>query len=378
MPERIAVVIFANSFRVGGSERQAVELAKHIDRTRFQPVVVCFQKDGPLSAELPDGLQGVEAFPLTGFFRRTWFREAKRFIRFVRSLRPHVLQCFDFYSNVFAIPLARLAGVPVILGARREEALTKSASQRMAELWSYRLATGIVTNAEALREQLATRDGVKSTRIWTVRNGLDVRRFDHERRSRLFEHLREDETLTIGVIGNLRPEKGHLTFLDAAQRLSRSFPTARFLIVGEGPMRTRIEVRIQELGLNTLVKMAGTVTNIPAVLRSIDIAVLPSLSNEGFPNAIMEAMASSLPVVATDTGGTRELVVDGFTGYIVTPGNTAALADRIGKLCLSPETRYKMGEAGRERVQKEFTVVHMAEKFENLYLSLLEKSQRLN
>ena len=136
-------------------------------------------------------------------------------------------------------------------------------------------------------------------------------------------------------------------------------------------MRKTIETRIRELGLTERVSLLGHVYNVPELLRSVDILVLPSLHNEGFPNAVMEAMAAALPVVATDTGGVRELVIDGLTGYVVPPGDAAALAERISWYCKDADLRRKMGEAGRSRVAAELTVDKMARKFEALYLALL-------
>ena len=136
-------------------------------------------------------------------------------------------------------------------------------------------------------------------------------------------------------------------------------------------MKDEIKSQISSMSLDKQVEMVGAVRNIPAFFRSIDIAVLPSLRNEGFPNSIMEAMASSLPVVASDSGGTRELIVDGETGFIVQPGIARSLADRLGQLCADRELRVKMGEAGRSRVMAQFTADKMAEKFGALYRRLM-------
>ena len=175
-------------------------------------------------------------------------------------------------------------------------------------------------------------------------------------------------------MANLRPEKGHLVFLDAASFLARSCPQARFVIVGDGSMRGKIEARIIELGLNNRVQLTGVIENIPAFLQTgnVDILVNPS-DSESFPNAVMEAMAASLPVVATDVGGTNELVDEGVTGYLVPPGEGGVMAERLARLCNDADTRLKMGEAGRRRIVERFTVDLMARKFEKLYQSLLSR-----
>lgn len=371
--KKIRVLIFANSFRLGGSERQAVELIKHLDRTDFEPVVACFQKEGPLIDELPDGLDPVRAFSLSGFTNFNALRRGVEFAAFLRKLRVQIVQCFDFYSNVFAIPLARVAGVPVILGCRREEALTKTSAQRMVERGVYHLATGVITNAEAIKEQVVDREGIRSEKVWVIHNGLDLKRFNVQHESYREDLCDERKEIIVAIVANLRPEKGHLVFLQAASRLAKKNPNVRFLIVGEGPERMTIERKIKELGLSKMVEMRGAVRDIPGLFRSVDIAVLSSLLNEGFPNSVMEAMGASIPVVATDTGGTRELVMDGYTGFVVQPGDAEAMAERINKLCVDQERRRKMGEAGHSRIVEGFTVEKMAKRFETLYLSLLNE-----
>jgi glycosyltransferase involved in cell wall biosynthesis len=368
----VPILIFTNSFQIGGSERQAVEFVKCINRTQFQPYLACFRRDGPLQDELPGYLGAVRAYPLCGFFNATAIRRAFGFLTFLRESRVQVVQCFDFYTNLFAIPLARMARVPVILAARREEALTKTPAQRRAERWCYRLATGVVANAEAIKEQVVKRDGIRPERVWTVHNGVDLKRFDYPDRTGQSDSIPKKTELTIGVVANLRPEKGHSVFFEAARHLTNVYPHVRFVVVGDGYFRRQIEARVNELGLTKSVCMMGAVNNVPAILKTMDVAVLPSLSNEGFPNSVMEAMAAGLPVVATDTGGTRELVVDGATGYVVQPGDAAALANRLAILCDDSGMRRKMGALGRSRIEREFTVDKMALKLETLYQSLLK------
>jgi len=117
--------------------------------------------------------------------------------------------------------------------------------------------------------------------------------------------------------------------------------------------------------------MMGEIREVGPFLHAVDIVVLPSLANEGLPNALMEAMAASKPVVATDTGGTRELVIDGQTGYIVPPGTSIPLAERVAQLCADPHRRRRMGQRGRQRLSQTFTAEAMAHNFARLYSNLL-------
>jgi glycosyltransferase involved in cell wall biosynthesis len=374
MMRKTRVLVFTNSFRTGGSERQATELIKRLDRSRFEPLVACFRNEGPFIEELKDCIQDLQIFPLTSFCNSTALREAGRFLSFLRKARVDVLQSFDLYANLFAIPLARLAGVPIVLGCRRDEGVMRSKAHQMAERACYSLATGVVANARAIKDQLVRRDGLESQRVWVIPNGLDLDRFHALEQA---GPGRKHDEVTVAVVANLRPEKGHLVYLDAVQRLLKPLPNVRFLIVGGGIIEEDIRAAVRDRGLSERVTMTGIVNPIPPMLKSIDIIVLPSLSNEGLPNSVMEAMAASLPVVATDTGGTGELVIDGHTGFLIPPGDSAVLADRIERLCRDAELRRKMGEAGRNHIVQHYTVDRMARKFEALFDDLFPHTRRM-
>ncbi len=374
--ERIRVLVFTNTFRVGGSERQAVELIRSLDRARFELMVSCFRPDGPLLRDLPADVTLTEPFPLTKFWSVGALRQAWRFVRLLRHRRVDVVQCFDFYSNVFAIPLARLAGVPVVLGCRRDEGTVRTSAQRRVEHWCYRYADAVVANGAVIRRQLVERDGLAPDRVVVVHNGIDLARFDRLAARAPARPAGAVRRPTIAVVANLRPEKGHLVFLQAAARLAQRCPDAEFVIAGDGPERDRIAARLAASPAASRVRLAGAVSNVPAFLRNVDIVALPSLTNEGFPNAAMEAMAAARPLVATDSGGTRELVVDGVTGYLVPPGDAAQLADRLAELCADPLARRRMGERGRERVASMFTADRMGQRFGALFETLLARGSR--
>ena len=135
-------------------------------------------------------------------------------------------------------------------------------------------------------------------------------------------------------------------------------------------MRKKIEDSIGSLGLCEKIHLMGEVTNVPLALQTVDVVVLPSHRGEGFPNAVLEGMAAAKPVVATDTGGTRELVAEGVTGYLVPVGDVELLASRMIALCQAPATRRSMGERARSVVEQTFTVERMTRRFELLYEKL--------
>ncbi len=369
---RPRVVVFTNSFRIGGSERQALELFRNLDRSKYDPRLATANEEGPLRALVPCAMDDVQVYPLVSFKDPSYLQCAARFYRYLQRQKIDVVQCFDFYSNLFAVPIARLARVPIILGARREGMTLKTPTQRRIQRWIYRLATGVVANAGSTRELLINDEQVAPARVWTIPNGLDLDAFDTV--AGQMRYKRNDKFIQFTVIANLRPEKGHDVLLSAVARLVADHPRVRILIAGEGPMRGTIQAHIRRLHLEETVELMGEVQDVPAFLASLDGVVLPS-SSESFPNAVMEAMAASLPVVVTDCGGTRELVVDGETGFIVPIQDVPSLASKMGVLCRDADLRRKMGEAGRWRIARYFTVQHMAGQYESLYETLRAKQR---
>lgn len=370
MPKR-RILIFTNSFRIGGSEGQALQLIKHLDRSRFELHVACFDREGPLLDQLPSDIGEVVAFPLAGFARLSSVRQAARFIAFLRSAKVQIVQTFDYYTNVFGIPLARLAGVPIVVGSRRDHGFKRTPGEVRAERWSLRLAMRVVVNAEAIKLRLVQERSLTTSRILVIQNGLDLSRFPIPHRGLQPPSGLEPRSVIFAVVANLRPEKGHLTFIRAAKMVALVCSEARFLLIGDGLMRQKIEDAIGAMGLHEKIHLMGAVTNVPLALQSVDVVVSPS-DTEGFPNAVLDGMAAAKPVVATDAGGTRELVAEGVTGYLVPVGDVELLASRMIALCQAPAIRRSMGERARSIVEQTFTVESMARRFELLYEELSE------
>jgi len=367
------ILIFTNSFRIGGSEGQALQLIKHLDRSRFDVHVACFDREGPLLDQLPLDVGEVPAFPLTGFANLNAARQAAAFIALLRKIKIQIVQTFDLYTNVFGIPLARLAGVPVTVGSRRDHGIKRTTWQVHAERWSLRLARRVVANAEAIKSRMVE-DGILGTdHILVIKNGLDLSRFPIPPHGLQNSAGFDSRVVVFAVVANLRAEKGHLMFVRAAQIVASACPEARFVLIGDGPMRQKIQESIERLGLREKVHLMGAVKNVPYALQSIDVVVCPS-DTEGLPNAVLEGMAASKAVVATDAGGTRELVVEGVTGHLVPTGDVERLATCMIALYKAPTIRESMGANARRHVEECHTAEHIANRFELLYDELTARS----
>ena len=366
------VLQLIGSFHQGGSELQAVQLTRLLrERSNYEVSVACLDPTGVLRAEVETLQIEVAAYPLTSFHDRNFISQLFRLAAQLRERRIHIVHTHDFYTNVFGIAAARLAGVPVRIASRRQTA-RRSTPQRLAERIAYRLSHAIVSNCEAARAELI-KEGVPAPRISTIHNGLSFNRVS-PRQSR-------DQALTafglpgdrrfVTIVANLRlAMKDHPMFLRAALRVKAFIPNAAFVIAGEGELTNTMRDLAARFGLGGDVFFIGHCDRVADLLALSDVCVLSSTS-EGFSNAILEYMAASRPVVATEVGGAREAIIDGETGYLVAPGDDETMAKRIVSLLRHPRRAREMGELGRATVHRKFSSDMQLALTLNLYNRLL-------
>jgi glycosyltransferase involved in cell wall biosynthesis len=284
---------------------------------------------------------------------------------YLRAHRILLVHSFDFYSNILGILASRLARVPVAVASQRDLGDLRPPLQRRIHRAVLRRADYVLVNSDAVADRLQGNGAIVPGRLMVISNGVDAARFSPgpTARSRSAE-------LTVGTLANLRPEKGLADFVRAAALVTSLYPQHRFVIWGEGPLRPALESLIGELGLGGTVELRGRTTEPEAALRQMDIFVLPSVS-EACSNALLQAMATGLAVVATEVGGNTELVADEITGLVVPPANPAALAKAILRLVEAPALAAALARRARQRVLGEFGIDRMLALMEGLYDHLL-------
>lgn len=350
----------------GGTERQCVGLVRGLAGLGIRNTVF-YGSPGPLLADL--GSAGVPACAMPSVRVRS-VRFPVGVIALARRIRrqaPDVVQTYGFYSNLLGLTAALIARVPVRVAGRREFGWCLTAAQRRADRWAWRLAHRIVANSDAVRHQLIDEERVPPGKVVVIRNGLDLTEWLEAPAS-----AEDDSDLVVGMVAHFRQEKDHPTFLEAAAEVLKFVPSARFCLVGSGVLEPAVRERARRLGLGERVEFGGRLDGaaLRAAVRQFTVSVLASKS-EGLPNSVLESMAAGRPVVATAVGGTRELVEDGVTGFLIPPGDPVALADRIVRLLKDPSLARGMGERGRRKVEREFTLGRMAGQFGDLYRDLL-------
>jgi glycosyltransferase involved in cell wall biosynthesis len=367
-----------NDFGVGGTERQFANLVRNHDRQLFEPHIACLRRRGAFLDVVEELDCPIVEYPVTSLRRPGALPHQYRLYRYLRKHRIDIVHGFGFYGNFFSIPVAKAARVPVAIASVRDIGAAWSGTQREVEKWCCHLADGIVTNAEAVKERVSSL-GVRNRKIAVVGNGVDIERFSRpERGASIRVDLSiPDDAIVVGTISRIEWVKGLEFFIEASAIVARRSPKAWFLVVGDAlpnekdqAYKRAVQSRARELGMSDRVVFAGFRDDVPAILAELSVSVLPSLS-EGLPNAVLESMAAGVCVVATDVGGTSEVVEDGVTGLLVPPKDPERMAHAILEAIGNPSLSRDLAQAGRERVERTYSLDRMARSMERCYLSLL-------
>jgi len=372
MPQTPVPILFCiTELDPGGAERAFVQLVTRLDRTEWNPRVVCLSGEGELVEQLRQN--GIDVVCLHASRRRP-LAALKKLRREMRRFRPRLVQSYLFHANLLARIAARMAGVPVMVcGIRVAE--QRSNSYLKLDRWTDRWVTRHVCVSEAVRRFSIEQGGLPAEKLLVIRNGVDLDRFrDADPVSRTELHCSDSEFLIL-FAGRLDPQKGILTLPHLAETLRPKFPQVRWLIAGEGPLREELEQQIQDRGLTEAVQLLGSRSDIPELMKNADLFVFPSRW-EGMPNVILEAMAAGLPIVSTAVEGIEDLLKDGVSGAIVPIGDDAELAARIEQLIEQPETRERYAIEASRAVEQCPTWDAVAEQYQELYRELLELKRR--
>jgi glycosyltransferase involved in cell wall biosynthesis len=255
-----------------------------------------------------------------------------------------------------------------LIWSRRDMAILRARKHRLAYRLMASVPDAVFAVSERVRQHCIEVDRIDPTRVQTIYNGIDLTGWHTA-----FKRTTTSDKLLVTTVGNIRRVKGHDVFIKAAASIVQRFPNVSFSIAGdvlEPDYFVELQALIRELNLSDHFHFVGSVTDLHQHLSAADIFVLPSRS-EGFSNAIIEAMAASLPVVATNVGGNSEAVRDGVTGFLVPPDDPAALSAAIIRLLSDPSQAKAMGAAGNATVTENFTTEAMMTRIASAYQKLL-------
>jgi glycosyltransferase involved in cell wall biosynthesis len=354
----LRVLISIDSLGAGGKERQVVELVKGlIKRKDVECLLLCLGSDVFYLDELVGLTMSVES----GLRRMRWdLGVFSRLYRTIRRYRPQVIHTFDMMSSFYALPIASSMHIPLVNASIRNAfsggGFRWSLERLLLKLSHYRVANSYA----GLRSRGFTAEG----RNIVIANGFDPSRVERAlTNTGQYLHAGAGKTKTVGMVAGFSRHKDYSTFIQVARMLSTRRPEVGFVAVGDG--ETLEASRRMAADVEALTFL-GKRRNVEEIVATFDVGVLSTFT-EGISNSVMEYMALRKPVVATDGGGMRELVVDGETGFLVPSGKVEALAARIEYLLDTPGEAKRMGEAGEARLRNVFSIRGMVEKTVQLY-----------
>jgi glycosyltransferase involved in cell wall biosynthesis len=344
---------------LGGSERQMTEIAKALDRSRFTPHVGCFRRQGMRGAELAAAGVPIVHFPVDSFASFRAMAEARNLRRYIRRHGIRLVHTFDYPLTLFAVPVAHWATPAAAVSSQRSHRDLIPRKYRRLIRITDRLSDAIVVNCEFVRRHLEIDEGVQGERIRLCYNGVDLDEF------RPASNLRDE--IVIGALSALRPEKDLGTLIEAFARIHRS--GLKLSIVGSGSMLEQLRWQAEARGLAADCIFTPATARAAERLRSIDIFVLPSLS-EALSNSLLEAMACGCCPVASRVGGNIELIRHGENGMLFEAGDVGQLCCVLDALIENPALRRQLAGGARSTAE-DFSITQSARRMEAIYTELI-------
>ena len=358
---------------LGGGERIVLKIAALLPQYGYRASILTFSIH-PESTALNSPPCPIYLLPLQRTYDFKAFQAALEFRQFLRQQKIKIVQTFFESSDLWAGFLTRTLSNSKLVWSRRDMGILRASKHHLGYRLLARAPHAVFAVSEQVRRHCSEIDRIDPARVQTIYNGLDIVDWNTPPKP-----ADNSGKVVVTTVGNIRRVKGHDVFIKAAAVIAQRFPSVSFSIAGDvlaPDYFSELQGLVRTLGLSNCFHFVGGIANLREHLSTSDIFVLPSRS-EGFSNAIVEAMAASLPVVATNVGGNAEAVEDGVTGFIVPSDDPAALSTAIIRLISNPSQAKAMGEAGRNLVMEKFTTEAMMSKIAACYKDLLVADAKL-
>jgi len=381
-PLMIKVLHLISSSGFFGADNMLIELSKELRHTIFSPIIGVFKNLHNPHLEVAEEAKRysfpVEIFPCNG---RLDLKTLLLIRRFLEEQKIDIIHTHGYKSNLYALAasfgkkVSRVATCHNWLGddprMKFYERLDKSFLNRFDR---------VIAVSDSVKQEILNHN-ISPKKVLTIYNGINIDRFDNqEKADSIRRKFGIDESgKVIGTVGRLSEEKGHIHLLHAAEKVLQEYPKVKFLIVGDGPLRRHLEAKSLQLAKSGSAKagssespfvFAGVRNSMPAIYSMMDIFVLPSLT-EGFPMALLEAMASQRPVVATKVGAVPKIIEHGHSGLLVPPGDVKALAKAIMDLLANLQKASHLAKHAHQKVKLHFSSQRMAERYVEVYQDIV-------
>ena len=356
------VVHLIPSLEVGGMERLVADLA--VERSSGKTSILCLNKLGTLGEQIANNV-AIEVLEIpSNIITATW-----AVYKVLKKHQPDIIHCHNLQAHFFGgLCALLLPNTKVVLTKHGQHIPTSGFTSKINKLTLQKSKIiGVSADITQLMQKWITKNNQP---IEYIANGISLTPYkDLKSKETAKEALGiKPSTFCIGIVARLSPPKDHLLLIEAIAVLSATYPNIKLLIVGDGPLRSTIETYITSNHYEDLVSMLGERKDIANILNALDLFALTS-SSEGIPMTILEAMAASLPVIATNVGGIPQIVIDGETGFLVTNKQKKELSDAIERLIVDRNLHTTFGANGRTLLEKNYSIKQTMEKYEAIYLS---------
>jgi glycosyltransferase involved in cell wall biosynthesis len=359
------VLLLARTLDAGGIERDVSKYARHLRDFGFETYAAVFRAGGMRYEEIIGAGIPVLDLNLTSFRSRSCLEAAQKLRSWVKQNGIQILHAFDVPASIWAVLLKRRIGVPLTISSQLCYRHLSPRSHRVLLPVIDRRADAVFVNCEAIKRHLVQDWKVAASKVLVCHNGFEEEEF----RAR---HAATRDCVVIGTVALLRAEKNLSLLIRAFAKVHRTFPDTRLLIVGEGELRQSLECMAADLQLNGVFSLPGATSRVADSLQDMDVFVLPSCS-EAFSNSLLEAMASGCCCVASDVGGTAELIQNGETGLLFASNNEQQLVDALIRTVGDKPLRTRLSERASSFVHKNLTVSVATQKLAALYTDLLSR-----
>lgn len=370
--DRIKIVHIVNSLDTGGLEKGLINLVNGMEQSRFENNICCLTKAGKLKKEVIENIGVISMFKRSGTDLRLYIN----LVNYLKKIKPTIVHTRN-WAGIDGLLCAKLANISIIIhsehGFESIDILKQDIKRKIIrKIALAAIADKIITVSMNLKKRLINELNIKSEKIVHIPNGVNINKFDNEGR----EYARQkfgfkQDSFIIGIVARLDPIKNHRTLIYAFKKVVHNHPRINLIIVGDGTLGNELKHLVSQLGILNEVVFMGERNDVSEILKTFDIFVLPSLS-EGMSNTILEAMATGLPVIASDVGGNSELVANEKTGFLFQKQDIQGLKEKIEKYICVTGLKNAHGYAGRNRVLKKFSLNQMIYRYQNLYSELVK------
>lgn len=365
-PRHRIVIIISHLDRMGGAEKNVYDLSSHLNNQGYNPLVIVFY-GGEVSLRLQNEGVEVRTIEVRKLFSFDGLGKILNLTSILRDVRPDVVITYHHDADIAGGLAAKLASVPMIISSRRDMGYQLGA----LHIWYYRLSGFIydkmLTVSQAVKDEVAQREWINPLKISVIHNGLEIDQFAPNKTLRM--QLRQKKGLSskeivIVCVASFRPIKGQHYLVRAVSQIRDDCEGVKIIFVGynDNDYGDLVRNLIKELELDKFFEFCGPVTDVVNYLQIADICVLPS-EHEGFSNAVIEAMAAGVPVIAARSGGNPEAIEDGKTGFTFESKNSLDLAEKMKILIQQESVRKRMGEEAMKVVRQKFSVARMIDTY---------------